>query len=144
MVQRRDRARFALESLTESLRGNLRRHFTAKSRVSGFVDFAHAACTNPLDDFVRTQALAGGEIHSAGILHHLVPPKAVSDAATQADNAAGGQTTLWRYGQSLLQSWDPVHHHGQRWRQCRSGARRDHQKTFSIRRDVVLERDEGS
>jgi hypothetical protein len=55
MVQGGDSVRFALESFGELFFGNLDGDNAVQSRVAGFVDFAHAACTEGIRDLVGTQ-----------------------------------------------------------------------------------------
>ena len=59
MVQRGDRARFALEPCAELLVGDLDRHGAAQPRVDRAKDLPHAAFAELVFDAVGTQARAG-------------------------------------------------------------------------------------
>ena len=69
MVQRRDGARFAIESLAQiRIRSNVRGQdfdgdCTFEARVARFVDLAHAASAQRGNDFVRPEANTGRERH---------------------------------------------------------------------------------
>jgi len=58
MVQRRNRASFALEALTELGLGNLDGHDAIKALVTGLVDIANSARTDRRNDFVGTKFFA--------------------------------------------------------------------------------------
>jgi hypothetical protein len=59
MIQRRDGASFALETLTELGLGNLDGHDAIKARVTSLVDIAHSARTDWRKDFVWAEFFAG-------------------------------------------------------------------------------------
>ena len=59
MVQRGDRARFALEALGELLGRNLDGDVAAQARVVRAVHLAHAARADLGQDLVRAEALTG-------------------------------------------------------------------------------------
>ena len=63
MVESGDGARFAFEAFVELLAGGLDGNVTAKPRVAGAVNLAHAAFTKEGDDFVRAEFLASREWH---------------------------------------------------------------------------------
>ena len=63
MIQRRDSARFALESFAELGLGNLDRDDAIEARVAGLVHLAHAARADGRKDFVRAEFFAGRERH---------------------------------------------------------------------------------
>jgi hypothetical protein len=67
VVQSGQDLRFPLEAgeaigiVGEGIRQNLDRHVAIEFRISGLVDFAHAAGAEGGEDFVRTEASAGSE-----------------------------------------------------------------------------------
>ena len=63
MVERRDRARLALEPLAVLRRQLLDRDDAVEPGVEGFVDFAHAAGPNQGLDFVRAEVGSGRQRH---------------------------------------------------------------------------------
>jgi len=58
MVERRNRARFLIEALLMRVQ-RLHGDRAVKSRIPRLPDFAHAACANPGEDFIWTEASAG-------------------------------------------------------------------------------------
>ena len=63
MIQRRDGAGFALETLAELGLGNLDGDDAIKARVAGLIHFAHPAGAERGKDFVRAEFVAGRERH---------------------------------------------------------------------------------
>ena len=59
VVERRDRPRLALESLSVLGRQLLDRHDALEPGIEGFVDLAHATSANSRLDFVRAETCAG-------------------------------------------------------------------------------------
>ena len=59
VVQRSDRAGFALEAFREALGGNFDGYFPAQAGIAGAVDFAHAAGSERGQHLVRAKGLAG-------------------------------------------------------------------------------------
>jgi hypothetical protein len=53
MVERRDHMGFGRESLREALGRNLDGNISIEARVASFVDLAHTASTDQVDDLVR-------------------------------------------------------------------------------------------
>ena len=90
MVQRGDRARFALEPLpanrvARELRGqDLDRDVAHETRVVGAIDLAHAATAQRLDDLIGTEPGSFRERH--------VPAR---NYRSTADNDRGGYIRHW-------------------------------------------------
>src|SRR5665213_3872808 len=63
MVQRRDRAHFAVEAFVELYGGNLDRDIATHTRIAGAIDLAHAACAEQAENLVRSQIRSGREGH---------------------------------------------------------------------------------
>jgi hypothetical protein len=69
MIERRDSARFAFESLSaagidrEFLRQHLDRNDPIKTPIARLVDLAHTAGPNQPENFVGSEANAGLEMH---------------------------------------------------------------------------------
>ena len=59
MIERRDRAGFALEALGERALDGLDGDVAIEPDVVGAIDVAHAAGSGGVDDFVRSEACAG-------------------------------------------------------------------------------------
>jgi hypothetical protein len=63
MVQRRHRARFALEALRELLFYNLDCDNAIQPRVASTIDFAHAAGANGCEEFIWAQPSSSSQGH---------------------------------------------------------------------------------
>ena len=72
MIERGEELRFAFEArhalmiLRELLRKNLDGDFAAEFLIARAIDFAHAACAERRDNFIRTQFGSGSKTHSRG------------------------------------------------------------------------------
>ena len=58
MIQRRDRARLADESLAEPLGDDLHRDTAVEAGICRLIDLAHAAGANRLDNLIRPELRA--------------------------------------------------------------------------------------
>ena len=74
MIQRRNRARLAVESLSQlwvrgkMLRQDLDGHFAAQPRVAGAIHFAHTARSQRGHNLVRSKFCPGNKCHERGII----------------------------------------------------------------------------
>ena len=90
VIERRDCPRLALEALTQLRVGGQRTRedldgdAAIEPRVTGSIDFAHAAGSERFDDFVRTEPRAGRECHG------WRRPR-IAEAAPRAGMAAGAR-----------------------------------------------------
>jgi hypothetical protein len=63
VIQRRHRARLALETVSEALRRNLDRHIASHARIEGAVHLTHAASTERRQNLVRAEMCPGRDGH---------------------------------------------------------------------------------
>jgi hypothetical protein len=63
VIQRRDGAGFAFETLAEGRLGDLHGDHPAEARIAGLVHFAHTPGSKRGKDFVRPESFAGRERH---------------------------------------------------------------------------------
>jgi hypothetical protein len=71
MIQRRDRARFAHESLGMLGLEALDRDDATDSCVESLPDLAHPTCAKGADDFIRAESRAGSEIQAKRLYRRL-------------------------------------------------------------------------
>jgi hypothetical protein len=119
MVQRRNRASLALETLTVLGPGNLDGNDAIKARVTSLLDFAHAARTDGCENFVRAEVRTGFETHigrtvlphEAAFLRHIAhisEPVKVATASTNlmAPPTADGRNRLRVLSSRQLNDWE--------------------------------------
>ena len=69
MIERREKARFALESSKcvivtgERFGKQLDRNLAPESRIRRAIDHAHSARAKRVENFIRTEARSGGDVH---------------------------------------------------------------------------------
>ena len=71
MVQRRNRARFTLETLGELLFRDLNRNVPVKPLIARQPNRSHAAFANRTEEVIRAEICAGGKAHGVNVLLRL-------------------------------------------------------------------------